>query len=856
MDRVESNPKLKKMIHDTVISRCIKGLKWEGAPYVGVLYAGLMITDQDRVRVLEFNCRFGDPEVQSMLPLLKSDLYEVMEACVEGRLHQFKVRWAKGVHTCGIVLADADYPESVTKGQPILNVDLGTSFNIYCEQFGVSFIHGGTKLNEQGKLVTDGGRILTVVGSSSNLRAARDLAMSAVKRIEVPKSRYRTDIGQRAIDRALRFGLTYKSCGVDIERGDEFVEHVKEVATLTHRDGVLSQIGSFGAFFDISMTGLKDPILVSGTDGVGTKLKLAIDHDRVDHVGVDLVAMCVNDVLVHGAEPLFFLDYYACCKLELKTAKRIADSITRGCRDAKCALIGGETAEMPGLYRRSDVDLAGFVVGAVERSKMLPRLAELEAGDLLIGLASSGVHSNGFSLIHRILDDKFRHIDINSPKTCPFDCDYAPSKSLTEGLLCPTKIYVRQLSEAIKGGIIKSMAHITGGGIIGNLPRCLPDNLSAQLDASKWDVPPVFAWIQKEADVKLEEMLRVFNCGLGMICVVSPRDLQTAIRLLTKKSEFNEPANVYVVGQLVERGSTRSPRCTVDNLESALEIAKTKLKYRDYRRARLSSSFSSSSDSSSSPHRRQYDQNVYYDDPSSTSFGGYHGYAHQNSGDHHGKCGRQRLSCEDEVETPKRVAILLSGTGTNAKAIIDHSEKLGAKKCGYEVVLVISNVAEAAGLKLADEAKVKTCLVTHGDFKDRVSFDMELDKQLRENRIDLVCLAGFMRILSEKFVNLWAGRLINIHPSLLPSFKGLDAYKQALESGVRVTGCTVHFVNSGVDEGAIILQETIQVCPNDSVESLSERGKLVEHQAFPKALSMLSKDLVSYDSSNNRAVFK
>jgi phosphoribosylformylglycinamidine cyclo-ligase len=321
--------------------------------------------------------------------------------------------------------------------------------------------------------------------------------------------------------------LTYKDSGVDIDAGDALVEHIKPLARSTDRAGVMGGLGGFGGLFDLRAAGLRDPILVSGTDGVGTKLKLAIETGIADTVGIDLVAMCVNDIVVQGAEPLFFLDYYATGKLEVEVARLVVAGIAEGCRRAGCALIGGETAEMPGMYREGDYDLAGFVVGAAERDQLLPR-TDIVPGDVVLGLASSGVHSNGFSLVRRILE--------RTP---------GADKAV---LLEPTRIYVKPLLAAIRGtGAIKGLAHITGGGLPGNVPRCLPDGLRARLDARQWSVPRIFRWLREAGSVPTDDMLRTFNCGLGMIAVVAKGDARRVFQVLADAGE-----TVYAVG-IIER---------------------------------------------------------------------------------------------------------------------------------------------------------------------------------------------------------------------------------------------------------------------------------------------------------------
>ena len=310
-----------------------------------------------------------------------------------------------------------------------------------------------------------------------------------------------------------RNGLTYKDAGVDIDAGDALVEAIKPLARSTDRAGTMGGLGGFGALFDLKAAGFKDPILVSGTDGVGTKLKIAIETGIHDKLGIDLVAMCVNDLLVQGATPLFFLDYYAVGKLEVEAGRAVVQGIAEGCRQAGCALVGGETAEMPGLYAAGDFDLAGFAVGAVERDAILPR--DVGAGDLLIGLASSGPHSNGYSLVRRIVELSELPWDAPAP--------FAPGQSLADALLTPTRIYVKDLLPLAAAGQVKAMAHITGGGLPGNLPRVLPDATVAEVrPPAGRQVPPVFRWLMRTGGVAPAEMLRTFNCGFGLVLVVAP----------------------------------------------------------------------------------------------------------------------------------------------------------------------------------------------------------------------------------------------------------------------------------------------------------------------------------------------
>ncbi len=326
--------------------------------------------------------------------------------------------------------------------------------------------------------------------------------------------------------------MTYRAAGVDIDAGDALVERIKPLARSTHRTGVMGGLGGFGALFDLKAAGYTDPVLVSSTDGVGTKLRIAIDTGIHDYVGIDLVAMCVNDLVVQGAEPLFFLDYFATGKLEVEAAARVIAGIAEGCRLAGCALVGGETAEMPGMYGSGDYDLAGFSVGAAERGNLLPQ--GVAPGDTILGLASSGVHSNGFSLVRRIVEAG----NAGWAAPSPFG-----GGTLGDALLAPTKIYVKSLMALHRAGLLKAAAHITGGGLPGNLPRVLPAGTRAVVDAGAWTLPPVFRWLARTGNVAAEEMLRVFNCGIGMAVVTAEPDRARA--LLEAEGE-----SVSVIGRI------------------------------------------------------------------------------------------------------------------------------------------------------------------------------------------------------------------------------------------------------------------------------------------------------------------
>jgi len=331
--------------------------------------------------------------------------------------------------------------------------------------------------------------------------------------------------------------LTYRDAGVDIDAGDALVENIKPFAKRTMRPEVLAGIGGFGALCGLPAK-YKEPVLVSGTDGVGTKLKLAFELNRHDTIGIDLVAMSVNDILTQGAEPLFFLDYFACGKLDVATATDVVKGIASGCEQSGCALIGGETAEMPGMYPSGEYDLAGFAVGVVEKSKIING-STIKAGDAVLGLASSGAHSNGYSLVRRIIAEK--KVDLSAK---------LDGKTLSDLILAPTRIYVKPMLQLMETIAVKGMAHITGGGIVDNLPRVLSEGLTAHIDGKSWPRPPLFQWLQEQGNVAEAEMLRVFNCGIGMIVIVAEADAKAAADKLRTAGE-----TVWRIGSIAARAA-------------------------------------------------------------------------------------------------------------------------------------------------------------------------------------------------------------------------------------------------------------------------------------------------------------
>ncbi|BFZ23566.1 hypothetical protein BsWGS_26605 [Bradybaena similaris] len=1115
-------------IKTAVLEKTVKGMAAEGNKYIGVLYAGLMLT-KDGPKVLEFNCRFGDPETQSILSLLKSDLLSTLKACVNGTLQQAPPVFDTSVTATGVVVVSGGYPGSYRKGLKISGIS-------EVESCGLRVFHAGTTVDAEGNAVTSGGRVLAVVAVEPTLKAAAQKATEGAGLIQFDGAFHRKDIGAKILNRPeinagwasgsrdeTSEGLQYKDAGVDIEAGDYLVQVIKPLAKMTRRSGCDADLGGFGGVFDLAKAGMSNCVITCRTRGVGRKIKFAEKRGHHYNIGFDLVAECVNDLLVHGAEPLFFLDYYATGKLHVPAAEEVVRGIADGCLQAGCALVGGETAEMPGMYRGNDYDVAGIAVGAiphsrlllhqqvavgdavialtssglqhddfvvleevllsyslnlhklkgvnggatlaeeilipssiyvksvlpliyagkvkgftsvteglskclqrilpagmgarldahswhigpvfgwlsqmarlsadalvnscscgvaavmivpaldaestirtlsqqlvdpvkvighvvehtgdsgkvivanlstaieagqasaystapenferlseqvsvahipslfsspdltsvldlalrpgavlhkesqpptfdlnelklsnpvlvsgtdgvgtklkiaqalnhhstigidlvamcvndilasgadplfftsylalgkpdsdlmevvlrgvatgcqmagcaliehhvsvlpsiylgniydlggfsvgvVERSQILPCGADVVAGDVVIGLPSSGLHSNGFSLVRHVVEHHKLRYDMPSP----FD----QRLTLGQELLIPTEIYVKSVLPAVRAGKVKSFAHITGGGLVENIPRVLPQGLGVHLDASKWFMPPVFGWLQHMGRISDHEMSRTFNCGLGGVLIVGQGDVTDVMTILSDNG--GRPG---VVGTVV-KVQDDAENVHIDHLASSL----------------------------------------------------------------HASWPRPRVP-----EQRKRVAVLISGSGTNLQALIDHTQDK-SKRSAAEIVLVISNVPDVAGLTRAKKAGIKTVVIDHKGYKSRAEFDAAVHEVLVQHRIELVCLAGFMRILTGEFVNKWVGRMLNIHPSLLPSFKGAHAQKLAIEARVQISGCTVHFVAEEVDAGAIIVQESVPVYPGDTIDMLAERIKTAEHVAFPAALEMVASE--------------
>ncbi|KAI1375905.1 phosphoribosylamine--glycine ligase [Hypoxylon crocopeplum] len=546
-----ATPDLVAQIDRDIIQPTIDGMRKDEMPFVGVLFTGLMITSTGP-KVLEYNVRFGDPETQTVLPLLSqdTDLAKVMVACSECYLDSVLIK-VEPKFSATVVVAAGGYPESYAKGDEM---------NVQTPPEGINIFHAGTKLANN-KLQTAGGRVIAASATAAeSLRAAVDKAYEGVKLIQFNKMYYRRDIAHRAFKPTAdtKEALTYAEAGVSIDAGNQLVERIRNAVRSTKRAGADAEIGGFGGEVDLSKAGFSSdaPIMVGAIDGVGTKLMIAQATRNHTTVGIDLVAMNVNDLVVQGAEPVMFLDYFGCSRLDPEVAAPFVESVAAGCRDAGCALVGGETAEMPGMYKDDDYDAAGAAIGVMRASQRLPRLTAMTEGDVLLGLASSGVHSNGFSLVRRILARE--KLGYASP--APWDASSQQQKSVGDALLTPTRIYVKSVLATLPR--LKGLAHITGGGLTENVPRMLPKHLAAEIDVATWDLPPVFRWLKNAGNVEAAEMARTFNNGVGMVAVVSPADAEAVKAELEMAGE-----TVYTIGKLTARTNTETG-CVLKNLES------------------------------------------------------------------------------------------------------------------------------------------------------------------------------------------------------------------------------------------------------------------------------------------------
>jgi len=560
-----ATPALMDAIHRTVLQPTIDGMAAERMPFRGVLFTGFMVDPTGKPKVLEYNVRFGDPETQTLLPLLQTDLAELMLACCNNYLRAITLDIAPSF-SATVVAAAGGYPGSYAKGTPMELKSPAAETYIF---------HAGTSLSQSNQLTTSGGRVIAATATASDLTTAVSKAYSGMSTISFERMHYRKDIAHRALNRPSPTSstntnnnntpLTYASAGVSIDAGNTLVRRIKASVKSTARPGAGALIGGFGGEISLPLAGYgsTSPRLVTAIDGIGTKLLIAQAMADPSTVGIDLVAMNVNDLIVQGAEPLGFLDYYACSALDVDFCARFVESVAEGCKRANCALVGGETAEMPGIYAPGDFDAGGCAIGALKHGRtMLPDLESMKVGDVLLGLGSDGCHSNGFSLIRKIVERA--GLKYTSP------CPWSEGESVGRALLTPTRVYVKPLLDVLEkcDGAIKGMAHITGGGLTDNIPRMLPKGLAAKVIVGSWDALPVFEWLRREGRMEAREFARTFNTGLGMVIAVEAKRVEEVVLALKGAGE-----RVYRIGELVDRGEAEGKKgyeegCWLDGLST------------------------------------------------------------------------------------------------------------------------------------------------------------------------------------------------------------------------------------------------------------------------------------------------
>ena len=546
---------------DEVLRKTLDGMRAERNAFVGVLYAGLMLTAEGP-KVLEFNVRLGDPEAQAILPLLETDLAEILLSAVSGTLHEQEIVWRDGA-SAAVVLASEGYPETQAPPRPLRGLT-------EAEAAGAMVFHAGTRA-EGAEVLATGGRVLSVVGVADTLSAALDKAYAGLGSIQLHGGQHRRDIGARALTLPSPTpapqeptvsneptpaeepsGVTYRDAGVDIEEGNRAVRLMKQAVEASHGPDVIGGLGSFGGLFSTrSFRGMEEPVLVGSTDGVGTKTRVAVTMGVYDTVGEDLVNHCVNDILVQGAKPLFFLDYFAASKLHAAQVAAVVGGAARACKAVGAALLGGETAEMPGVYHDGEFDLAGTIVGVVDRPKLI--LGDrITPGDAVLAMPSSGLHTNGYSLARKVLA---RHDwRAEEPRL--------GGQSLGAALLAPHRAYLNEVNHlrdghgALAGVDVKGLAHITGGGLIENPPRILPAACAFELQSGSWELPPLFQMIQEAGRISTYELRRAFNCGVGMLIVVPEDEAERALALLATEGLCGG----WRIGRIVPRGKKPAVR--------------------------------------------------------------------------------------------------------------------------------------------------------------------------------------------------------------------------------------------------------------------------------------------------------
>ncbi|NWX66400.1 PUR2 protein, partial [Promerops cafer] len=628
---------------------------------------------------------------------------------------------------------------------------------LQAQELGLQVFHGATALKD-GRVVTSGGRVLSITAVRQDLMEALGEAHRGVATIHFQGATFRRDIGHRGL-RLLRQPLYVSPAQMFPP-----ASHIWATSAGPCRKGGRSEGGGFAAFFDLKASGYDDPILVSQTKGLGAKLQVAQVCKRHDTIGQDLVALCVNDLLAQGAEPLFFLSHLACGKLDAEVMETIKEGIAEACRSAGCAFLGGEVTEVAAPCPSGHCDLAGFAVGAVERGQSLPGAEE---GDVLLGLGCPGVPGRGFGVVRRIL--LTASLRCSSP--APGGCGHS---TLGDVLLTPGKMFSPALLPILRSGHVKGFAP-TAEGLLGGISRVLPEHVSAVLDALSWKIPEIFCWLYKEGNLSAEEMARTFPCGIGAVLVVQKELAQHVLQDIQRQQE------AWLIGKVVAPCHTAGSHIEVENLAEALQL--------------------------SSP--------------------------------------QQLLNASPaEIQPRKRkvkVAVLVSGAGTALPALIGSAREPGS--CA-QLVLVISSKPGLEELRSAARAGIPTRVIDHKLYGSRSEFDSTIDRVLEEFSVELICLSGFMRVLSSPFLRKWKGKILNASPSLFPLIEDGNAHQEPLESGFKVAGCTVHFLLEEPSAGAAIRREPLLPGPGDSEAALGERLQEAELRAFPLALQLVASGAV------------
>ncbi|XP_048148173.1 trifunctional purine biosynthetic protein adenosine-3-like isoform X2 [Corvus hawaiiensis] len=701
---------LLEQIRGAILQHVVDSMRQEGAAYVGVLQTGLMLT-KEGVKILNFKCQFGDPQCQVILPLLKNDFYEVIQATIDGKLCSSMPAWSENRTAVCVVMASPGYPGDCDKGMEVTGL-------LQAKELGLQVFHGGTALKD-GRVVTSGGRVLSVTAVKQDLMEALGEANRGVATIHFQGATFRRDIGHRGLRLLQRpLALMYKDRHVGAVTRDTLSHLPPTSAVKGTRAGSRSEGGGFAAFFDLKASGYDDPILVSQTKSLGPKLQVAQVCKRHDTIGQDLVALCVNDLLAQGAEPLFFLSHLACGKLDAEVMETIKEGIAEACRSAGCAFLGGEVTEVAAPCPSGHCDLAGFVVGAVERGQRLLGLQRADEGDVLLGLGSPGIPGRGFGVVRKILLASSLHCSSPAPGSCG-------DTTLGDVLLTPGKMFSPALLPVLRSGHVKGFAP-TAEGLLGGISRVLPEHVSAILDALSWKIPEIFCWLYKEGNLSAEEMAQTFPCGIGAVLVVQKDLAQHVLQDIQRQQE------AWLIGKVVAPCHTGS-HIEVENLAEALQLSSPQQLLND-----------TTAESQPQPRKRKV-----------------------------------------------KVAVLVSGTGTTLPALISSAREPGS--CA-QLVLVISNKSGVEELRSAARAGIPTRVIDHKLYGSRSEFDSTIDRVLEEFSVELICLSGFMRVLSSPFLRKWKGKILNASPSLFPRIKDGNAHQEPLESGFKVSGCTVHFV--------------------------------------------------------------